>query len=428
MNDTIDFSLFGDFGTALLIGALIGIEREKRKSTDKGADIAGLRTFVIFALIGAIAGWLSSELMMPWILPVALLSVTLAIVAGYFVKARAQPDSLGLTTEAAAVAVFLLGAMATHGFREIAVMLAIALTAVLAYKQPLHGLVGKVSWDDIYAGVRLLIATFIVLPLLPDRTIDPWDALNPYSLWLLVLLISGLSLVGYVGTRVLGTGKGTLITGLAGGLVSSTAITLSFARQSRDDKRAATSFALAAGMLLAWGIMFGRVIAEVLVVNRALLASVLVPFVVMLVVAGVAAWVCLRRGTATAAATAAPDVPLKNPFSLTEAAKFGLLFAAVLLIVALVQMYLPEQGLYMVAALAGLTDVDAITLSMAEYAKTGDAGIAVNSIVIASLTNTLVKCSLAASLGGPALRRPIIIATGAVVAAGLVTLAVLALT
>ena len=427
MNETIDFSLFGDFGTALLIGALIGIEREKRKATDKGSDIAGLRTFVIFALIGAIAGWAHAAFDMPWILPAALLSVTMTIVAGYVVKARAQPDSFGLTTEAAALAVFLLGAMATHGFREIAVALAIALTAVLAYKQPLHGFVGKVDWDDIYAGVRLLIATFIVLPLLPDRTIDPWDALNPYSLWLLVLLISGLSLVGYVGTRVLGTGKGTLITGLAGGLVSSTAITLSFARQSRDDKRAATSFALAAGMLLAWGIMFGRVIAEVLVVNRALLASVIVPFVVMLVVAGIAAWLCFRRGASTASATTAPEVSLKNPFSLTEAAKFGLLFAVVLLIVALVQLYLPAQGLYMVAAVAGLTDVDAITLSMAEYAKTGDTNIAVNSIVIAALTNTLVKCGLAASLGGPALRRPIIIATAAVVAAGLVTLAVLIL-
>jgi uncharacterized membrane protein (DUF4010 family) len=425
MNGTIDLSLLGDFATALLIGALIGIEREKRKATEKEADIAGLRTFTVIALIGAISGWLHATLMTPWILPAALVSVTLAIVAGYIVKARARPESLGLTTEAAAIAVFLLGAMTTHGFREMAVMLAIALTAVLAYKQPLHGFVGKVGWDDIYAGVRLLIATFIVLPLLPDRTIDPWDALNPYSLWLLVLLISGLSLVGYVGTRVLGTGRGTLITGLAGGLVSSTAITLSFARQSRDDKRAATSFALAAGMLLAWGIMFGRVIAEVLVVNRALLASVLVPFVVMLVVAGAAAWLCYRRGATTASATTAPDVQLKNPFSLTEAAKFGLLFAAVLLIVALVQMYLPAQGLYMVAAVAGLTDVDAITLSMAEYAKTGDANIAVNSIVIASLTNTVVKCSLAASLGGPALRRPIMIATGAVVASGLVTLVVL---
>jgi uncharacterized membrane protein (DUF4010 family) len=425
MNETIDFTLFGDFGTALLIGALIGIEREKRKAGEDESHIAGLRTFIVIALIGAIAGWLDASLEVSWILPVALLAVSLQVVAGYVLDARARPDSLGITTETAAIAVFMLGVMSTHGYREIAVALAIALTAVLAYKQPLHGLVGKIGWDDLYAGVRLLIATFIVLPLLPDRTIDPWDALNPYSLWLLVLLISGLSLVGYVGTRVLGTGKGTLITGLAGGLVSSTAITLSFARQSRDDQRPAKSYALAAGMLIAWGIMFGRVIAEVLVVNRALLSAVLVPFVVMSLAAGIAAWFFMRRGAASES-EAAPEVSLKNPFSLTEAAKFGLLFAAVLLVVALVQQYLPEQGLYMVAALAGLTDVDAITLSMAEYAKTGNPTVAVNSIVIAALTNTLVKCGLAASLGGPTLRRPIMIATGAVVASGLVTLAVLA--
>jgi uncharacterized membrane protein (DUF4010 family) len=232
--------------------------------------------------------------------------------------------------------------------------------------------------------------------------------------------------VGYVGTRVLGTGKGTLITGLAGGLVSSTAITLSFARQSRDDKRPGVSNALAAGMLLAWGIMFGRVIAEVLVVNRALLTAVLVPFVAMTVAAGVAAWLFYRQASRSKA-TAAPDVSLKNPFSLTAAAKFGLLFAAVLLIVALVQQYLPAQSLYLVAAIAGLTDVDAITLSMAEYAKTGDANVATVSIVIAALTNTVVKCVLAATLGGPALRKPMVIATGAVVATGLVTLFALAL-
>ena len=121
MNETIDLSLFADFGTALLIGALIGIEREKRKSTEKAQDIAGLRTFTVISLIGSIAGWLDVTLDMPWILPAALLSVTLSIVAGYVVKARAHPDEVGLTTEAAALAVFLLGAMATHGFREIAV-------------------------------------------------------------------------------------------------------------------------------------------------------------------------------------------------------------------------------------------------------------------------------------------------------------------
>jgi uncharacterized membrane protein (DUF4010 family) len=280
------------------------------------------------------------------------------------------------------------------------------------------------EWDDIHAGVRLLIATFIVLPLLPDRPIDPWGALNPYSLWLLVLLISSLSLVGYVATRWFGTDRGIALAGLTGGLVSSTAVTLSFSKQSRDDSRPATAYALACGMLLAWGIMFGRVIAEVLVVNPTLVTRVLVPFVTMSVVAGVFAWLFLRRSAAhSKTASKAPAVSLKNPFSLTSAAKFAAFFAVVLLIVKLVQMYFPGRGLYMVAALAGLTDVDAITLSMAEYARGGDTRVAVNSIVIAALTNTLVKCGMAAWLGGAALRRPILIATGAMVAAGLVAIA-----
>jgi uncharacterized membrane protein (DUF4010 family) len=420
MNSGLDLTIVQDFGTALLIGALIGIEREKRKSTEKETDIGGLRTFIIFALIGAITGWLADTLDMPWLLVAGLIAVTVTVAVGYVVTAQRTSGSPGITTEAAAIAVFLLGAMTTLGYRGPAVALAIATTAVLAYKQPLHGIVGKIGWDDIYAGVRLLIATFIVLPLLPDRPIDPWDALNPYSLWLLVLLISGLSLVGYVATRWFGADRGIVLAGLSGGLVSSTAVTLSFSRQSRDDSRPATAYVLACGMLLAWGIMFGRVIAEVLVVNRALVAQVLVPFIAMGLAAGVAAWLFLRRGATQAkAAPKAPDVPLKNPFSLTQASKFAAFFAVVLLVVELVQRYWPGRGLYMVAALAGLTDVDAITLSMAEYAKTGDSQIAVNAIVIAALTNTLVKCGMAATLGGPALRRPILIASAAIVASGL---------
>ncbi len=160
---------------------------------------------------------------------------------------------------------------------------------MLAYKQPLHGFVEKLGWDDVYAGLRLLIATFIALPLLPNRAIDPWGALNPYELWLLVILISSLSLVGYVLTRWLGPARGTALTGLTGGLVSSTAVTLSFAREARDDPQNVAS--LACGILLAWAVMFVRVIVLVAVVNRKLLPEILVPFVLMgLASGGYAAW------------------------------------------------------------------------------------------------------------------------------------------
>ena len=160
------------------------------------------------------------------------------MLTGYVLSVRMNPEGLGLTTEIAAIATFLLGALATLGQRELAVGIGVTVAAMLAYKQPLHGFVGRLDSDDVYAVLRLLIATFIILPILPDRPIDPWDALNPQSLWLLVLLIAGLSLVGYVLTRLLGTHRGIPLTGFTGGLVSSTAVTLSFARQSHEPQYA----------------------------------------------------------------------------------------------------------------------------------------------------------------------------------------------
>ena len=424
MYNGLDLATVRDFGTALLIGALVGTEREKRRSAEAEAGIGGLRTFVLVALLGAISGWLANALHMPALLVAVLVVVGAAVLAGYVLAARVHPDSLGITTESAALTVCLLGAMTTLGYRELAVALSVVTAVVLAYKQPLHGLIEKIDWDDIFAGLRLLIATFIVLPLLPSRPVDPWGALNPYSLWLLVLLISSLSLVGYVGSRWLGADRGIVLAGLTGGLVSSTAVTLSFARQSREDSRRATAHTLACGVLLAWCIMFGRVIAEVLVVNRALVARVLIPFVMMGAAAAIAAWVLFRRGASAVDRTAAkPEaVRLRNPFSLTEASKFAAFFAVVLLVVKFVQIRFPGKGLYMVAGLAGMTDVDAITLSMAEYARSGDARVAVNAIVIAALTNTTVKCGIVAVLGGAVLRRAVLIATGAILVAATVAI------
>jgi uncharacterized membrane protein (DUF4010 family) len=422
MNDSLDLTTVRDFGTALLIGALVGIEREKRKSAEAERGIWGLRTFILLALLGAIAGWFAEALHMPALLVAVVLVVSAAVLAGYVLAASADPDALGITTESAAITVCLLGAMTTLGHRELAVALGIVTAAVLAYKQPLHGLVEKINWDDIFAGLRLLIATFIVLPLLPNRAVDPWGALNPYSLWLLVLLISSLSLIGYAGSRWLGADRGIVLTGLTGGLVSSTAVTLSFARQSREDGRRATNYMLACGLLLAWCVMFGRVIVEVVVVNPALVAHMLVPFVMMGAAAAIAAWVLFRRRGAEQDCASKAEVPLRNPFSLTEASKFGAFFAVVLLVVKVVETRFPGEGLYMVAVLAGLTDVDAITLSMAQYAKSGDAHVAVNAIVLATLANTTVKCGIVAALGGAVLRRPVIIATGVILVAGIVTI------
>jgi uncharacterized membrane protein (DUF4010 family) len=323
-----------------------------------------------------------------------------------------------MTTEAAAMAVCLLGAMCVLGHPGLAAGLGIVTAALLAYKQPLHGFVGLINRDELYAGLRLLIASFVVLPLLPRRTVDPWDALNPYSLWLFVVLISTLSLVGYVATRWLGRGRGAAITGISGGFVSSTAVTLSFARRSRESGvGAADGDALACGILLSWAVMFIRVVVEVLVVHPRLLAQIAPAFGGMGVAAAVAAWWHYRR--ASSGAAAGGELALRSPFSLTEATKFALFFALVLVVFKVVQGHYPEQGPLVVAGLAGLSDVDAVTLSMAKFAREGgSAGTATAAIVVASLTNTLVKCALAAGLGSAALRRRVLAGTAAILAAG----------
>lgn len=411
----VDLTVIRDFATAILIGALLGIERERSKHERVNLPIGGLRTFILFSLIGALGGWLTLALGSPWVLVAALLMTLAPVMAGYVVAARHHHESLGLTTEMAAVAACLLGAMTTLGYRDLAVGLGVTVAALLAYKQPLHGVVQRLDREDVYAGLRLLIATFIVLPLLPDRTLDPWDALNPRSLWMLVLLISALSLVGYVATRMLGTRRGIPLTGVTGGLVSSTAVTLAFARQSRDPDYAQAVPVLASGVVLSWAVMFARVLIEVLVVNRSLLPAVLAPFLAMAVVAACMAWYFRSRAED---AGHSEDLTLRNPFSLTASAKFAAFFALVLLVVKLAQSHAPASGVYFVAGLAGTTDVDAITLSMAQFAKTGDATLAARAITIAALTNTVVKTALAATLGSPALRKSVLIAGIAITTAG----------
>jgi uncharacterized membrane protein (DUF4010 family) len=424
MGPGLDPLVARDFAIALAIGALIGLEREKKKAEDPHAGIGGLRTFILFAEAGALCAWLAQRLASPWVVAAGALGVAAMVVAGYVANSRAHGTDLGLTTEVAALATFLLGAATMLGAPQVAVALAIATSAALAFKQPLHRLVRRIGTDDLYAGLKLLIATFIVLPLVPNRVVDPWGAINPYTLWWLVILISGLSLAGYVAVRWLGTERGAVVTGLAGGLVSSTATTLAMARTSREDASGGPvgSAALAAGVLVAWTVMFVRVLVEVAVVHAPLLARLRVPFTAMGVGALAAAAWFYTRGRSHARGTGV-DVPVRNPFSLTAAMKFAALFAVVLLVVKLVEDHVGPRGFYLVAAVAGLTDVDAVTLSMASNAASGgDASTAAKAITIAALSNTLVKCGFVATLGAAALRRRIVAATAAVLVAGAVAL------
>ncbi len=419
MPTSLDPRLVWGLASALIIGALVGIERERSKALSGNVGIGGVRTFILFALTGAVSAWLSQELGSPWIFVAALASVGALAVAGYVVQARIKPNAVGLTTETAAIGVCLLGGACTAGYNEMALAVGIAVSAVLAYKESMHGLVAKLGHDDISAGVKLLAATFIVLPLLPTTAVDPWGVLKPRPIWTLVVLIATLSLVGYVATRALGPRRGTALTGLSGGLVSSTAVTLAFARQSREDGGKSDD-ALAGGLLLAWAVMNVRVVVIVAVVAAALVRPLLVPFGTMTIATLSGAAFLLHRARAQEP-TAAGEVALKNPFSLTAAVKFGLLFAAVLIVVGAVERYFPGRGYYVVAAVAGLPDVDAITLSMAGLARNGniDLATAAGALVVAALANTLLKCGMVVTTATAGLRRSIVTVTVSIVLVGI---------
>lgn len=419
---THELGIAQSFAIALLIGALVGVEREKKKADTQRPAFAGIRTFMLLSEAGALSAWLATQTGMPLIFGVSLAGLLLLVASAYLLEKRADPASIGLTTELAALTVFLLGAAVMFGHATVAVGLAVVNTSLLAFKDPLHGAVQKLGKEDIFAGLKLLIASFIVLPLLPDQPIDPWNALNPYKLWLLVVLISALSLIGYVATRWLGSARGVAVTGLTGGLVSSTAVTLSIARESRTGGLASKDDAYAAGVLIAWCVMFVRVLGMVLLLNPALIVPLLWPFGGMLAVnAGFAGWHYLRSlsGTGHQADTVA-EIPLKNPFSLWSASKFGLLFAVVLLLVEITRRSFSTTGLLYVAVLAGTTDVDAITLSMVDLAReSSQIGLAAQAVVAGVLSNTVVKAGLTVALGSRGLARRMSVATGSVLAVGL---------
>ena len=421
MNIDLDLATLQNFAIAILIGALIGIEREKRRETE--TTIGGIRTFVLLATLGAVGGFLSTQFESVWPLLIVVIVAGVTVVAGFLIDADDREGRIGLITELAGVAVTLLAGLATLNHPLLAVCLGIIVAALLAYKTPLHGLIDKIGWDDIFAGLRLLIASFIILPLLPDRTVDPWDALNPRKLWLLVVMISALSMIGYVATRWLGPGRGTVITGLTGGLASSTAATLAFSRQSKENGGAPAAQMLAIGTLIAWAVMFARVMVISFAVDPALLRELAVPMTAMGLACLASAGVLMWRQRSDASNSKAGEIAVSTPFTLTQATKFGLLFAAILLVVKIVSDLDLPGGLYVVAALAGLTDVDAISLSMAQHARGGATLVATIAIVIATLANTAVKAGMAASIGSAGYRRLILAATGLIAVAGAAAIA-----
>lgn len=391
-------------GVALAIGALVGLQRQQAIG---GADrelFAGVRTFALMALAGCVTPLVAGMLDSPFVLPVIFGTLGILLVAAY--RETARRGDVGLTTEISALLTILAGALCSVGALGIAAALGIATTVLLSLKGELHAFARRLTREDLSAALTLAVISVIVLPLLPNRGFGPppFDVLNPYRIWLMVVLISAVSFLGYVLFKLVGGRYGIGLTGLLGGLVSSTAVTLSFTQRSRVQPELSRPYALA--ISLAWTIMLLRVLVIVAALNASLLHALWPPLVAA-TIAGVGACLMLLLGDKGANDS---EVHLANPFELRSALMFGGIYAAILLISNLARLSFGNAGIYLSSVVGGLADVDAITLSMAEFSAqpNGMAGsIATVAILLAAMANTIVKGGIVISSGAPALRRAI---------------------
>jgi uncharacterized membrane protein (DUF4010 family) len=395
--------LLYQFGLALLIGALIGLQREYAHGASSDL-FAGVRTYAIIGVIGCAAGLAAITLQAPEIFAAMALVIGGLLIAAYVLSQGR--DGPGLTSEMAVLITFLCGGMVAWGYGTVATAIGVAIAILLALKARLHGLARQLSPQDMQASLTLAGISLIVLPVLPNTPIGPapLDVINPQKIWLLVVLISTLSFSGYILHKIIGTTRGIALTGLIGGIVSSTAVTLSNTQRSRITPELSQEYALA--ILLSWAVMFVRV---------GLLTSAIAPEVLQMLwpvlLAGGSG--CLIWGRWLARRSRQHEgIPLNfgNPLELRSAIGFSLLYTTILVGANFARTQFGEAGLFITSIFGGLVDVDAITLSLSELAVTPgglSSQLAASAIGVAVLTNTLVKGGIALAGGSSQLRRSI---------------------
>jgi len=406
MINLLDFEPWWRFGVALLIGALLGMEREFIQQKEDAPDFAGIRTFSLIALLGSVAAFLVPDF---GILPIAISlgGLILLIAVSYLGTLMHRGEEKGITTEVAAMLTFLFGVLIMGDQVRVAIALAVLTSLLLALKGRLHGVIRRMSDEDLRVTLQFALVAAVILPLLPDRAIDPLGLLNPFQVWLMVVFVSGIGFSGYLLMKVLGPSRGINLTGILGGLASSTATTISLSTASREHPAMSAYYARA--VVLASSVMIPRVLLLVLVIYPPLLRVVSLPLAAMLV-SGVVIIFILQRKNTTNESGLKRSINLAHPLKLSTAIKFGLVFAVVMIIIEFAQGSFGSIGVYFASATAGLTDVDAITLSVSRMTSNAqlDLQVAGIAIVIAAIMNTISKGAIVYFTGSHELRRTVI--------------------
>lgn len=403
-----------DILRALLIagslGALIGLARQVRHEEEISA---GLRTFALWSCLGCLGAYFNQAF--PWFFIAGFLTVATQLTTGHYLEAK-KKKQYGLTTEAAGLVTYLVGGLVWYKQIQVAVSLSIAVAIILAAKKYFTELLKKFTESDIRAALLFAVLSGIILPVVPNRTMGPYNALNPQEAWLMVVLVSGIGFAGYVAVRVLGASRGILLTGLLGGLASSTATTLALSRRSKDSPEMGSSLAFA--VVLACTVMLPRLFLTLGVINPSLARHLILPLSSMVVVSLIFAVSFYRQEKGD---SAQEPLNIGNPLALGSALKFGLLYSVIVVASKAALEELPTSAIYAISFLAGLTDVDAISLSMARLARNGELSeaLALQAVLIAAVSNTLLKIGFVVILGAPHLAKKVSLALGVTAMAGI---------
>ena len=411
-----EYELITRLALALGLGLLVGLQRQRLSTR-----MAGIRTFSLITLLGAVCAALAEPFGVA-ILAAGLLAVVALAVLGNLLKVQhaastgqneAGQIDPGLTTEVAMLLMYTIGAYVMVGDAIVGLVVAGSVAVLLQLKDPLHRAIASLGNDDFWAITQFVLISLVILPIVPDRRLGPYDVINPREVWWMVVLIVGIGLAGYLVYRYFGEKTGTLLSGILGGLVSSTATTVGWAQRSRDQHLLIPVSAVV--IVVASTVVFVRVLIEIAVVAPAVLPIAGPPIGILLLTLIALAWLEHRR---SASETPAESQALGNPSELRSAFVFAAIYAGVLLAIAFAKNSLGQSGLYLVAVLSGLTDMDAITLSTSQLMKDGRVEVATGwrLIVTASLANLAFKLATLAFVGPlPLLRR---VATRFLVAIG----------
>ena len=378
------------FFIAALLGFLMGLEREKKREK-WGSIFAGVRTFPLIAIFGAASGQIALATN-GLIIFAAFLTMGSLLLLSYW--RASSGEKVGGTTEVAALVAFTLGVLAGLGQHIAALAGAVIATGILSYREQLRHLVGDLSQEDLFAVVQFAAVSLVILPIVPNHSYGPWGVWNPRSIWFMVVLISGISFVGYLLSKIISMEKGIGLSGLVGGIASSTAVTLSFSERSKSNQSISQMFA--AGMMVATAVSIVRLLIIVGVLEPSIIPDVLIPYFAYFIVTAIGGWVVYRLGNQEKIEGA----KISNPFELKTALIFALIFAGILLVTKAAEIFFGSRGVFLASTIAGFTQEDAITLTLARQVGEGmSPNIAAKGIALSLVGNSSFKTFLAFSLG-----------------------------